>query len=142
MWLGKAHTEGDELTFVEPDATLVSGDVVQNATMPMIYTVIGKGGTPTTWLKTVDRVAELHAAHVVPDHSEPGGGELVSAERKLLAEIRGSAIELKRRKLSVEQAGAQISAKLKQEHPDWLSTDATAYVRSVYQDTDTSAVDR
>jgi glyoxylase-like metal-dependent hydrolase (beta-lactamase superfamily II) len=138
MWLGKAHTEGDELTFVEPDATLVSGDVVQNATIPMIYTVIGKGGTPTTWLKTVDRITELHAAHVIPDHSEPGDGTLVAAERKLLSEIRSSAIELKRRNVSVEQAGAEISARLKQKHPDWFSTNASAYVNSVYQDPDTT----
>ena len=30
LWFGGAHTKGDELTFVEPDRTLVSGDVVQN----------------------------------------------------------------------------------------------------------------
>jgi glyoxylase-like metal-dependent hydrolase (beta-lactamase superfamily II) len=29
LWFGGAHTKGDELTFVEPDRTLISGDVVQ-----------------------------------------------------------------------------------------------------------------
>ncbi|MGH9538939.1 MAG: MBL fold metallo-hydrolase, partial [Terriglobales bacterium] len=33
LWFGGAHTKGDELTFVEPDRTLISGDVVQNKTM-------------------------------------------------------------------------------------------------------------
>src|SRR3984885_1101172 len=47
LWYGGAHTKGDELTFVEPDRTLVSGDVVQNKTMPNIF---GDGGTPATWL--------------------------------------------------------------------------------------------
>jgi glyoxylase-like metal-dependent hydrolase (beta-lactamase superfamily II) len=28
LWLGEAHTKGDELAFVEPDRTLISGDVV------------------------------------------------------------------------------------------------------------------
>src|ERR1700733_6305056 len=37
LWFGGAHTKGDELTFVEPDRTLVSGDVVQNKTMPNIF---------------------------------------------------------------------------------------------------------
>ena len=32
LWFGGAHTKGDELTFVEPDLTLISGDVVQNKT--------------------------------------------------------------------------------------------------------------
>lgn len=136
LWLGEAHTKGDELTFVEPDATLVSGDVVQNATIPNIF---GNGGTPTTWLKVVDKIAALHPAHVVPDHSAPGDGSLVPAERQLIEEIRSSAIAAKQRGESVEQAGAEISAKLKQEHPGWRRTDAAAFVRSVYQDPDTSA---
>src|SRR5262249_12573197 len=34
LWFGEAHTKGDELIFVEPDRTLISGDVVQNKTMP------------------------------------------------------------------------------------------------------------
>src|ERR1700735_4226050 len=54
LWFGGAHTKGDELTFVEPDRTLVSGDVVQNKTMPGIY---GDGGTPATWLAVLEQVA-------------------------------------------------------------------------------------
>src|SRR6185437_773528 len=41
LWFGGAHTRGDELTLVEPDGTLVSGDVVQNKVVPNIY---GDGG--------------------------------------------------------------------------------------------------
>src|ERR1700679_428496 len=36
LWFGRAHTNGDELIFVEPDRTLISGDVVQNKTVPNI----------------------------------------------------------------------------------------------------------
>ena len=139
MWLGGAHTEGDELTFVEPDATLISGDVVQNATMPSIYTGLGKGGTPTTWLQVVDKLAALHPAHVIPDHSEPGDGSLVTQEQQLISEIRTSAIADKKRGLTADQAGTEISAKLKQEHPTWLQTNAAGFVKSVYADPDTSA---
>lgn len=139
LWLGPAHTEGDELTFVEPDATLISGDVVQNDTMPTIYTALGKGGTPTTWLHVVDKIAERHPTHVVPDHSEPGDGTLVASEHKLIAEIRTRALALKAHGVSADEAGKQVSATLKQEHPDWHSTDASGVVRSVYQDPDTSA---
>ena len=45
LWFGGAHTKGDELTFVEPDGTLVSGDVVQNKVVPNIF---GDGGTPAS----------------------------------------------------------------------------------------------
>jgi glyoxylase-like metal-dependent hydrolase (beta-lactamase superfamily II) len=81
----RAHTKGDELTFVEPDRTLISGDVVQNKTMPNIF---GDGGTPSTWLAVLDKIAALNAAHVLPDHSAPGDGSLVAAERSLISEIR------------------------------------------------------
>jgi glyoxylase-like metal-dependent hydrolase (beta-lactamase superfamily II) len=138
MWLGGAHTLGDELTLVEPDATLISGDVVQNATMPGIFTTIGKGGTPTSWLQVLDKLSQLHIAHVVPDHSETGDGSLVASERALIAEIRTSAIEMQKKGVDVNQAGEQISAKLKQEHPDWRNTNAAAFVKSVYEDPDKS----
>ena len=93
LWFGGAHTKGDELTFVEPDRTLVSGDVVQNKTMPNIF---GDGGTPASWLAVLDKVAGLNAAHVLPDHSAPGDGSLVAAEHDLISEIRTRALALKR----------------------------------------------
>lgn len=53
----------------KPDRTLISGDVVQNQTMPNIF---GDGGTPTSWLAVLDKVAALNAAHALPDHSASG----------------------------------------------------------------------
>ena len=129
IWFGEAHTKGDELTFVEPDRTLISGDVVQNRTMPMIF---GDGGTPSTWLAVVDKVAGLNAAHVLPDHSAPGDGSLVAAERNLISEIRTRGLALKRKGMSADDAGKEVSAGLKTLHPDWPNTNATGFVKSVY----------
>jgi len=50
LWFGGAHTKGDELAFVEPDKTLISGDVVQNKVVPSI---VG-GGTPASWIAVLD----------------------------------------------------------------------------------------
>jgi glyoxylase-like metal-dependent hydrolase (beta-lactamase superfamily II) len=129
LWFGGAHTKGDELTFVEPDRTLVSGDVVQNKTMPNIF---GDGGTPATWLAVLDKVDALNAAHVLPDHSPPGDGSLVAAERSLISEIRTRALALKGQGISAEDAGKQITAELKTQHPDWPNTNAAGFVKSVY----------
>jgi glyoxylase-like metal-dependent hydrolase (beta-lactamase superfamily II) len=131
LWFGEAHTKGDELTFVEPDRTLISGDVVQNRTMPGIY---GDGGTPSTWLAVLDKVADLNAAHILPDHSAPGDGSLVAAERDLISEIRTRALALKRQGLPADDAGKEVSAGLKTEHPDWPNTHAAGFVKSVYAD--------
>lgn len=129
LWFGEAHTKGDELTFVEPDRTLISGDVVQNKTMPGIS---DGGGTPSTWLAVLDKIAGLNAAHVLPDHSAPGDGSLVAAEKNLISDIRTRALALKRQGISVEDAGKQVSADLKAQHPDWPNTNAAGFVRSVY----------
>jgi glyoxylase-like metal-dependent hydrolase (beta-lactamase superfamily II) len=131
LWFGEAHTKGDELIFVEPDRTLISGDVVQNKTMPNIS---DSGGTPSTWLAVLDKIAALNAAHVLPDHSAPGDGSLVAAERNLISEIRTRALALKRQGMSVDDAGKQVSADLKAQHPDWPNTNAAGFVRSVYAD--------
>jgi len=129
LWFGGAHTKGDELTFVEPDRTLISGDVVQNKTVPNIF---GDGGTPASWLAVLEKVAALNATHVLPDHSAPGDGLLVAAEVNLISEIRTRALALKRQGLSPDDAGKQVSADLKAQHPDWQNTNAAGFVRSVY----------
>jgi glyoxylase-like metal-dependent hydrolase (beta-lactamase superfamily II) len=129
LWLGGAHTKGDELTFVEPDRTLIAGDVVQNKTMPNIF---GDGGTPASWLAVVDKVAALNAEHVLPDHSAPGDGSLVAEERALISGIRTRALALKSQGVSDGDAGKQISAELKSQHPDWPNTNAAGFVKSVY----------
>jgi len=131
IWDGEAHTKGDELTFVEPDRTLISGDVVQNKTIPMIF---GDGGTPSSWLAVLDKVAGLGALHVLPDHSAPGDGSLVEAERKLISEIRTQSLALKRQGRSADDAGKEVSTSLKTQHPDWPNTNAAAFVKSVYAD--------
>jgi glyoxylase-like metal-dependent hydrolase (beta-lactamase superfamily II) len=129
LWFGGAHTKGDELTFVEPDRTLISGDVVQNETMPNIF---GDGGTPASWLAVLDKVEALHAEHVLPDHSKPGDGSMVAAESSLISTIRTRALALKGQSVSVEDAGKQITAELKAQHPGWANTNAGGFVKSVY----------
>jgi glyoxylase-like metal-dependent hydrolase (beta-lactamase superfamily II) len=132
LWFGEAHTKGDELIFVEPDRTLISGDVVQNKTMPNIA---DDGGTPSTWLAVLDKIAALNAAHILPDHSAPGDGSLVAAERNLIMEIRTRALALKRQGMPVDDAGKQVTADLKTQHPDWPNTNAAGFVKSVYAET-------
>ena len=131
LWLGGAHTRGDELALVEPDRTLISGDVVQNRTIPYIF---GHDSTPTEWLATLDKVARLPVAHVVPDHSAPGDASLISAERALIATIRTRALALKHQGVAADAAGRTISAELQQQHPEWPETNAAEFVKSVYTD--------
>ena len=129
LWFGEAHTKGDELILAEPDQTLISGDVVQNKTMPNIF---GDGGTPASWIGVVDQIAKLDVKHVLPDHSAPGDGSLVAAEKELLTDIRNQALALKKQGVSADAAGKRVTDALKAKHPDWPNTNAAAFVKSVY----------
>lgn len=129
LWFGGAHTKGDELVFVEPDKTLVSGDVVQNKVVPNIY---GDGGTPASWIAVLDQVEKLGAAHVLPDHSPVGDGSLVAQERAFIVDLQTRALDLKRHGVSADDAGKQLTAEFKTKYPDWPINNLTNFVKSVY----------
>ena len=129
LWFGAAHTKGDELTFVEPDRTLIPGDVVQNKVVPNIFR---EGGTPASWLAVLDKVAALNALHVLPDHSAPGDGSLVALEKKFIGDLRGRALELKRQGVDVEEAGKQLGVEFKAKYPDWPAMNVAGFVHSIY----------
>ncbi len=126
---GGAHTKGDELTFVEPDRTLISGDVVQNKVVPNIFR---DGGTPSSWLAVLDQIIALNALHVLPDHSAPGDGSMVALEKKFIADLRNSALELKKKGVTADAAGTQLGSEFKTKYPDWPTMNVAGFVRSIY----------
>ncbi len=129
LWFGGAHTKGDELIFVEPDGTLVSGDVVQNKVVPNIFR---EGGTPASWIAVLDKISALNVRHVLPDHSAPGDGSLVSKERAFIDDLRTRALELKRQGVSADDAGKQLSTEFKTKYSDWPNMNVAGFVRSIY----------
>ena len=129
LWFGGAHTKGDELTFVEPDRTLVSGDVVQNKVVPNIF---GDGGTPSSWLTVLDKLAALNALQVLPDHSAPGDGSMVAAEKQFISDLRNGALELKKKGVTADDAGKQLAIEFKAKYPDWSNMNVVGFVRSIY----------
>jgi len=129
LWFGGAHTKGDEVTFVEPDRTLITGDVVQNKVVPNIFR---EGGTPSSWLAVLDRVAALNALHILPDHSAPGDGSMVALEKKFITDLRYAALDLKKKGVSAEDAGTQLGSEFKTKYPDWPGMNVAGFVRSIY----------
>ena len=131
LWFGGAHTMGDELIFVEPDRTLISGDVVQNKVVPGIS---NGGGTPSSWIAVLDQVEKLGAAHVLPDHSPVGDGSLVASERNFISSLKARGLELKRQGMSADDAGELLTAEFKGKYSDWPINNLTNLVKSVYAD--------
>src|SRR5579884_2980495 len=133
LWFGGAHTKGDELIFVDPDKTLISGDVVQNKVVPGIA---NDGGTPSSWLVVLDRVEALGVRRVLPDHSAIGDGSLVQSEKSFLQDVQQRALEMKRQGLSAGDAGKMLTAEFQAKYPDWPVNNLANLVRSVYADPD------
>jgi glyoxylase-like metal-dependent hydrolase (beta-lactamase superfamily II) len=131
MWLGEGHTKGDELIFVEPDGTLISGDIVQNKVVPGIFR---DGGTPSSWLAVLDKLAMLNVKRVLPDHSPVGDGSLIPAERAFISDLRMRALALKGQGVTSHDAGMQLGAELKTKYADWPNMNVGAFVQRIYDE--------
>jgi glyoxylase-like metal-dependent hydrolase (beta-lactamase superfamily II) len=116
LWYGAGHTKGDELTFVEPDRTLISGDIVQNKVVPG---VAGDGGSFTSWLQVLAKLDKLQPRYIVPDHSKPGDGSLIEQERLFILDMRSRALELKKQGVSAADAGKRMTMEFQTAYPEW-----------------------
>jgi len=130
MWLGPAHTAGDELIFVEPDSALLAGDIVENKLVPNMPNA---QSSPKGWIAILDKIEPLKPRYIVPDHGALGDGSLIAQERAFLVDLQTRALELKRQGLPVDEAGKRLTEQLKASYPDWESTGAIPNaVRRVY----------
>jgi glyoxylase-like metal-dependent hydrolase (beta-lactamase superfamily II) len=130
MWLGPAHTRGDELTLVEPDSTLLPGDIVENKLVPSMPNA---DSSVKGWLSILAQLEPLHPQHIVPDHGALGDGALIAEERAFLSNLQTRALELKHKGVSADDAGKQLTTELKAKYPDWESMGPVAnVVRRVY----------
>lgn len=131
LWFGAAHTKGDEVVFVEPDATLIPGDIVQDRLVPRV----NRGeGTPKGWLAVLDKIETLKVQHIIPDHGELGDVSLIGKERAFILDLQSRALALKSQGVLVSDAGKQLMAEFKKKYPDWQSMDLVpAFVERVYE---------
>ena len=84
MWLGPAHTRGDQEFFVEEDRVLFTGDLAMNNIHPRNY---AQGSSWETWMAILDKLAALQPLHVLPDHGAFGDARLISEQRIYLSSL-------------------------------------------------------
>jgi glyoxylase-like metal-dependent hydrolase (beta-lactamase superfamily II) len=116
FWLGAAHTLGDELIDVEPDRTLVSGDVVQNKVLPNLPSV---NSNLKSWVNILAELRSLRPLHIVPDHSPVGDASLIDHDYELFSNLLSRSLDLKRQGKSAEEAGRILLPEFKAKYPDW-----------------------
>ena len=112
LWMGTAHTLGDELVDVEPDQTLIPGDIVQNKMLPSLY---GPDARLNSWIKILSELRPLAPRHIVPDHGDLGDGSLLEQEYAFLSDLQTRALELKRQGKSADDARASAADRVPDE---------------------------
>jgi glyoxylase-like metal-dependent hydrolase (beta-lactamase superfamily II) len=132
LWLGPAHTIGDELIFVEGDKTLISGDIVQNRQIPFIP---NSDASVKNWLAILDQIAPLSPRFVVPDHGTLGDGSLIGQQKAFMVAFHKRALELSRQGMPVDQAAQTLLAEVKSKYPGWENLNAIPnLVRRIYEE--------
>ncbi|MDJ0929339.1 MAG: alkyl sulfatase dimerization domain-containing protein, partial [Gammaproteobacteria bacterium] len=66
----------DELAVYLPDdKVLIDTEVIQGPTFPNVYSLRGtKFREPATWVRSIDKLRQLEAEHLVPTHGQPVSG--------------------------------------------------------------------
>jgi len=132
LWMGPAHTIGDELIFVEQDKTLISGDIVQSKMIPFIP---NSDSSVTNWLAILDKLAPLNPRFVVPDHGSLGDGSLIAQQKAFLSAFQARVLELDRQGTRIDQAARILTTELKSKYPGWDNLDSVPnLVRRIYEE--------
>jgi glyoxylase-like metal-dependent hydrolase (beta-lactamase superfamily II) len=131
MWRGPAmlHTRGDTMIFVEEDRVLFTGDVV----MSQRFLAAQPTSSISAWLTTLDELAGLKPARVVPSHGSIGDATLIARDRAFLQAVQARVSELKRNGKSVDDAVAAVAAEIAPGYPEWGNpSGAAAATRAAY----------
>lgn len=116
LWLGPAHTRGDNFILVEEDSVLFTGDGVINRFFPIFPDPDASG---KNWLGILDQLDDLHPRTIVPGHGEVGPGSLINVERTYLKGVQSRVAELKAQGKSAEETEKILSTEFRAKYPDW-----------------------
>ena len=113
--VGPNHTRGDTAIWVAQDRVLFAGDVAM-AGQPNF------GNPPTSsldhWLATLDILAALKPAVIVPAHGPIGDASYIANYRTYLTTVRDRTRALKQQGRTVDEASTIITEELKSKYPN------------------------
>ena len=116
LWLGPAHTRGDEFVFVEEDGVLFTGDAVINRFFPIFPDADASG---KNWLSILDKLDALHPRTIVPGHGEVGEASLIATERDYLKAVQQRVADLKGQGKSADETAKLLTVEFRSKYPDW-----------------------
>jgi glyoxylase-like metal-dependent hydrolase (beta-lactamase superfamily II) len=116
FWLGQAHTKGDEMVEVKPDAALISGDIVQNKMVPNLP---DENASMKGWVDILSQLRPMKLKYIVPDHGALGDGSLIEQDFQFFSELQRRALELKKQGKSADETGQTVLEEFKKKFPGW-----------------------
>lgn len=116
LWYGAAHTQGDQMIYVEQDRVMITGDTVQNKVVPAVA-----GGSLESWLHVLDRLELLKPAIIVPTHSRVGDGTLIAKEKSFIEDMRTRTLALKRQGIAAAEASTRMTDYFRTAYPEWVA---------------------
>jgi glyoxylase-like metal-dependent hydrolase (beta-lactamase superfamily II) len=126
------HTRGDELIMVEPDSTLISGDIVEKKLVPSLF---GDNSSYKRWMATIAQVEPLKPKFVVPTHGDLGDGSLVQSQKNFMQDLLNRALFYKKQNVPVEDAANRVTADMRTKYPDWPNLNGVANaVKKIYSE--------
>jgi glyoxylase-like metal-dependent hydrolase (beta-lactamase superfamily II) len=130
MWYGGTHTNGDTLIFVEGENVLFAGDVIMNRRFLGFNSA---SSSVRAWISSLEKVAPLRPATIVPSHGEMGDGSLIETNRAYLQALQSRAAELKRAGKTEDATADALTAEFKAKYPNWTGN-AGAAARVAYKE--------
>lgn len=103
------HTATNLIIYVPEEKLLVTGDLIF---APGFFPYIEHsfGGAPAAWIRALDDLLATYGedTKVVPGHGDPGGLELLRAQRECLRDIIDAVVAAREHGLSLDQAKAEV----------------------------------
>jgi glyoxylase-like metal-dependent hydrolase (beta-lactamase superfamily II) len=111
------HTRGDTMIFVEEDRVLFTGDVVMGRRF-----LAASANPPASiklWIATLDELAGLRPAKVVPSHGDLGDASLIARDREYLQAVQTRVADLKRQGKTIDEVVQAVAAEIAPKYPEW-----------------------
>lgn len=118
---GRAHTNGDQVVFLEEDRILFSGDLAEEATFPIFpwFPPDDADIDAEGWVRALDGCLALDPAIVVPGHGEVGDARILRDVRAYILAIDAKVAQARAKGFEGETLLAELRPQVLAEHPDW-----------------------
>ncbi|MFZ0040414.1 MAG: MBL fold metallo-hydrolase [Solirubrobacteraceae bacterium] len=116
LFVGPAHTRGDQVIFLPESRVLFVGDLVEERFLPIFPDEDADG---ILWLQVLDRLQSLEPEIVVGGHGQVGDASLIEALRDYLVTVRDRVALLRADGVSLTEIEQQLEAELAERQSDW-----------------------